>query len=79
VAAPRAAGLARLRRAAAFAPFYRAFVAIEFSFLALLAAVYDTASDTLDGTRALVIVLVPVAAIIFLGRLAAILTSARLR
>lgn len=79
VAAPRAAGLAALRRAAGFAPFFRAFVAVEFSFLALLAAIYDTASDSLDGTRALVIVLVPVAAIIFLGRLAAILTSARLR
>jgi phosphatidylglycerophosphate synthase len=79
VAAPRAARLARLRRAAGVAPFYRAFVAIEFSLLALLAAVYDAASDSLDGTRALVIVLVPVAAVIFLGRLAAILTSARLR
>jgi phosphatidylglycerophosphate synthase len=79
VAAPRAPGLARLRRAAGFAPFFRAFVAIEFSLLALLAAIYDAASDSLDGTRALVIVLVPVAAVIFVGRLAAILTSARLR
>jgi phosphatidylglycerophosphate synthase len=79
VAAPRVAGLARLRRAAGFAPFYRAFVAIEFSLLALLAAIYDTISDSLDGTRALVIVLVPLAAVIFVGRLAAILTSARLR
>jgi len=79
VAAPRVAGLARVRRAAGFAPFYRAFVAIEFSLLALLAAIYDTISDSLDGTRALVIVLVPLAAVIFAGRLAAILTSARLR
>ena len=79
VAAPRQAGLARMRRAASFAPFFRAFVAIEFSILALLASIYDTASDSLDGTRALVIVLVPVAAVIFLGRLAAILTSARLK
>ena len=79
VAAPRRAGLARMRRAASFAPFFRAFVAIEFSFLALLAAIYDAASDSLDGTRALVVVLVPVAAVIFLGRLAAILTSARLK
>jgi phosphatidylglycerophosphate synthase len=79
VAAPQVAGLARVRRAAGFAPFYRAFVAIEFSLLALLAAIYDTISDSLDGTRALVIVLVPLAAVIFAGRLAAILTSARLR
>jgi hypothetical protein len=79
VAAPRVAGLARVRRAAGFVPFYRAFVAIEFSLLALLAAIYDTISDSLDGTRALVIVLVPLAGVIFAGRLAAILTSARLR
>jgi phosphatidylglycerophosphate synthase len=79
VAAPRAPGLARLRRAAGFAPFFRAFVAIEFSFLALVAAIWDAASDSLDGTRALVVVLVPVAALIVVGRLAAILSSARLR
>jgi phosphatidylglycerophosphate synthase len=79
VAAPRAPGLARLRRAVGFAPFYRAFVAIEFSFLALLAAIWDAVAGNLDGTRALVIVLIPVAALIVAGRLAAILTSARLR
>jgi phosphatidylglycerophosphate synthase len=79
VATPRAPGLARLRRAAGFAPFFRAFVAIEFSFLALVAAIWDAASDSLDGTRALVVVLVPVAALIVVGRLAAILSSARLR
>jgi phosphatidylglycerophosphate synthase len=79
VAAPRAPGLARLRRAAGFAPFFRAFVAIEFSFLALVAAIWDAASESLDGTRALVVVLVPVAALIVVGRLAAILSSARLR
>ena len=79
VAAPQAPGLARLRRAAGFAPFYRAFVAIEFSFLALLAAIWDALAGDLEGTRALVIVLVPVAVLIVAGRLAAILTSARLR
>jgi len=79
VAAPRAPGLARLRRAAGFAPFFRAFVAIEFSFLALVAAIWDAATDSLDGTRALVVVLIPVAALIVVGRLAAILSSARLR
>jgi phosphatidylglycerophosphate synthase len=79
VAAPRAPGLARLRRAASFAPFFRAFVAIEFSFLALIAAIADAATDSVDGSRVLVTALVPVAALIVAGRLAAILSSARLR
>jgi phosphatidylglycerophosphate synthase len=79
VAAPRAAGLARARRAAGVAPFFRAFVAIEFSFLALAAAIWDTVAGDLSGTRALVIALVPVAAVTVVGRLAAILSSARLR
>jgi phosphatidylglycerophosphate synthase len=79
VAAPRAPGLARARRAAGFAPFFRAFVAIEFSFLALAAAIWDALAGDLSGTRALVIALVPVAAITLAGRLAAILSSARLR
>jgi phosphatidylglycerophosphate synthase len=79
VAAPRHGGLARLRRALGFAPFFRAFVAVEFSFLALLAAIGDEVAGDLEGTRTLVEVLVPVAAIIAVGRLAAILASARLR
>jgi len=79
VAAPRAGGLRRARRALRFAPFFRAFVAIEFSCLALAAAIWDAAAGDLSGTRALVVALVPVAALIAAGRLAAILASARLR
>jgi len=79
VAAPRQAGLARLRRLLGFAPFFRAFVAIEFSFLALLAAIWDEVAGDLEGTHFLLDVLLPVAAIIAVGRLAAILASARLR
>ena len=79
VAAPRRAGLARVRRALSFAPFFRAFVAIEFSFLALAAAIWDELAGDLSGTRALVIALLPVAAVTLAGRLAAILTSQRLR
>src|SRR4051794_10697387 len=52
VAAPRASGLAAVRRGAGRLPFYRAFVAVEFTALALLAAV-------LGETRALVIALIP--------------------
>jgi len=79
VAAPRQAGLARLRRWLSFAPFFRAFVAIEFSFLALAAAIGDEIVGGLGATRVLVVVLVPVAALIAVGRLAAILSSQRLR
>jgi phosphatidylglycerophosphate synthase len=79
VASPRSGGLRSARRALRFAPFFRAFVAIEFSFLALLAAIWDELAGDLSGTRALVIALVPVAALIAVGRLAAILASARLR
>jgi phosphatidylglycerophosphate synthase len=79
VAAPRSAGLARARRALGFAPFFRAFVAIEFSVLALLASIWDGAAEGQPGTHALVIALVPVAAVTAAGRLAAILASQRLR
>jgi phosphatidylglycerophosphate synthase len=72
VAAPRGGGLASLRRAAGRLPFYRAFVAIEFTGLALLAAIFDV-------TKTLVIVLIPVAAITAVGHLLAILTSSRLK
>ncbi len=79
VAAPRASGLARLRRAAGLFPFFRAFVAIEASLLALAAAVIDAFSDGNPATRALVVALVPVAAITAVGHLVAILASSRLR
>jgi phosphatidylglycerophosphate synthase len=79
VAAPRAAGLRRLRRAAGFAPFFRAFVAVEATLLALVAAIVDEAIGSLDGTRVLVIALVATTAITAVGHLLAILTSERLR
>jgi phosphatidylglycerophosphate synthase len=72
VAAPRGGGLAALRRAAGRLPFYRAFVAIEFTALALLASIFGV-------TKALVIVLIPVAAITVVGHMLAILTSSRLK
>jgi phosphatidylglycerophosphate synthase len=77
--APRARGLARLRRALRFAPFFRAFVAIEASLLALAAAVVDVVTGDLTGTRALLAALVPVALITLSGRLLAIVSSGRLR
>jgi phosphatidylglycerophosphate synthase len=79
VAAPRQGALARLRRAAGVLPFFRAFVAIEATLLALAAAIVDEAAGDLTGTRVLVVALVPVAAITVLGHLVAILASQRLR
>ena len=79
VAAPRVSGLARVRRALGFFPFFRAFVAVEATLLALAAALLDLAVGDLEATRVLVIALVPIAAITAAGHLLAILTSERLR
>jgi phosphatidylglycerophosphate synthase len=79
VAAPRAGLLRRARRALGRLPFYRAFVAMEFTLLALVAAVVDAATGTLDGSRVLMIALIPVAAVTAAGHLVAILASDRLR
>jgi phosphatidylglycerophosphate synthase len=79
VAAPRRSLLARLRRLAGRLPFYRAFVAIEATALALAAAIGDAIVGDLAVTRGLLIALVPIGAVTALGHLAAILTSGRLR
>jgi phosphatidylglycerophosphate synthase len=69
--------LARVRRAAGFFPFFRAFIAVEASLLALIALLVDEAGG--EGTRILVTAMVPIAAITSVGQLAAIVTSKRLR
>jgi len=79
VAAPRPGLLRRARRALAFLPFFRAFVAMELTLLALAAALVDVPADDLAGTRVLVVALLPVAAITAAGHLLAIVTSDRLR
>jgi phosphatidylglycerophosphate synthase len=72
VAAPQHGLLRTLRSALGHLPFYRAFVAIEFTFLALVA-------EVLDFTRGLVVGLVVVGIVTALGHLAAILASKRLQ
>jgi phosphatidylglycerophosphate synthase len=79
VAAPRSGGLRRLRETLGVVPFFRAFVAIEATLLAFVAAVVDAVTDDLTGTRVLVAALLPLAAITAAGHLLAILTSSRLR
>lgn len=78
-AAPRPGLLRRARRLLSRLPFYRAFVAVEATLLALAAAVVDLAAGHLAGTRVLVVALVAVAAVTVAGHLLAILTSERLR
>jgi phosphatidylglycerophosphate synthase len=78
-AAPRPGAVAALRRAAHAVPFNRAFVAIELSLLALVAALVDVVTGDFAGTRWLVVLLVPAALVTVLGHLASILASSRLR
>jgi phosphatidylglycerophosphate synthase len=79
-AAPRAAGVRRLRSLARYVPFHRAFHSVELTLLALVAAIVDAATGGgLDATRVLLVALVVAAAITVLGHLAAILSSSRLR
>lgn len=79
VAAPGSSRLAALRRWVGLFPFFRAFIAIEATVLALVAAIVDAAADGRPGTQVLVVALVPIAAITAAGHLLAIVTSARLR
>jgi phosphatidylglycerophosphate synthase len=79
VAAPRQSALRRARRLLGRAPFFRAFVAMEFTLLALIAAIVDLAVGDLGATRVLVVALIAVAAITLLGHGLAIITSDRLR
>jgi len=79
VAAPRGGLLRSARRALRKLPFYRAFVAMEFTMLALAAAIADAAAGDLGGSEFLVIALIPVAAVTVAGHGLAILTSGRLK
>jgi phosphatidylglycerophosphate synthase len=72
VAAPRATGLRRVRRALGYVPFFRAFVAVEATLLALVAEIAGL-------TEEWVVALVVIGAITALGHLLAIVTSERLR
>jgi len=79
VAAPRPGGLRRIRRLLTFVPFFRAFVAVEASLLAFAAAAVDSLAGDFAGTRALLLAMLPIAAVTAAGHLVAILASSRLR
>ncbi len=77
-ARPKTTGLAALRRGFSYVPVFRAFIAIEFSLLALVAALVDVVRGDLAGTQALLVVLVPLVVITAAGHLLAVLSSSRL-
>jgi phosphatidylglycerophosphate synthase len=68
----------RLRQGVRLLPFLRPFYAIEASLLALAAAIVDLATDSLVGSRSLIIALVCFGAIAVVGHLTSILLSDRL-
>ena len=72
VATPRGGLLRSLRRSLRYIPFFRAFIAMEFTFLVLVAEIAGLTDE-------LLVALIPVAAITALGHLAAVLASDRLR
>lgn len=77
---PTQRGLRNLRSFLRFTPFFRAFVAIEFSLLILAAGTLEVilgAGNTVLNIAA--IVFLPLAVIITIGRVTAILTSSRLK
>lgn len=76
---PRGGLLAVVRGVLRFVPFFRAFVAVEFSFLVLAAAVVDVVLGDLAGSRGLVVALVPIGVVIAGGHLLGVLTSSRLK
>ena len=76
---PQRSGLAAVRRAASYLPLHRAIGAPELTLLALVAAVVDAASPELAGSRALTLVLVPLAAAVAGGHLISILSSSRFK
>jgi phosphatidylglycerophosphate synthase len=68
-----------LREGARLLPFLRPFYAIEASLLILAAAIVDTAMDSLDGSRVLLVAFVVAGAVAVVGHLTSILASDRLR
>lgn len=77
-ARPKASGMARLRRAFDYVPVFRAFVAVEASILALVAAVVDAVHGDLLGTQVLVVAMVPLIVVTAGGHLLGVLSSSRL-
>jgi phosphatidylglycerophosphate synthase len=74
----RVSGMAAVRRAFAYVPIFRAFIAVEATLLALVAGVVDVVRGDALGTQWLVAVMVPLAVVTAGGHLLGVLTSSRL-
>lgn len=79
VGEPTRGTLRRLRSAARFFPFHRAYHSVELTLLALVAAIGDALVGDLAVTRVLVAALAVFGLVTIVGHLAAILSSSRLR
>jgi phosphatidylglycerophosphate synthase len=79
VGAPTTSGLARLRRLVRYFPFNRIFHSVEMTILVFLAAVGDVFAGGLGATRALLLVMLALAAVTVVGHVVAILSSSKLR
>lgn len=77
--APAPGIVASLRRLARFVPFHKLYHSVEMTLLILAAAVGDAIVGDLMVTRALLVVLLPLAALSTVGHALAILTSNRLK
>ncbi|HEX3614821.1 MAG TPA: CDP-alcohol phosphatidyltransferase family protein [Sporichthyaceae bacterium] len=75
----RAAGLRGARAVFGWVPIHRALLALEFSFVAMLAAVGDSIFGTHNCTKGLCAAMLPIAIFVAGGHLLAILLSNRLR
>jgi phosphatidylglycerophosphate synthase len=80
VGTPRQRRIRTVRSLARFVPFHRAYHSIEFTLLALLAAIADAVlADGLAATRLLLVALLLAAVVTVAGHVTAILTSSKLR
>jgi phosphatidylglycerophosphate synthase len=80
VGTPRGRRIRSLRSLARFVPFHRAYHSVEFTLLALLAAVADAAlGDGSAVTRLLLVALLLGAVVTVVGHVTSILTSSKLR
>ncbi len=77
-AAPRVRSLRSLRSLARRVPFYRVFIAIEFTIIGLVAAVVDASTDGVRGSRWWLLVALVSAAVTSVGHLASIVTGPKL-
>ncbi|HET7305615.1 MAG TPA: CDP-alcohol phosphatidyltransferase family protein [Segeticoccus sp.] len=75
----RVSGVARARQAFTYLPIFRAFIAIEFSLLTLVAGIADVVAGSRAGSQVLLLVCIPLVVVTAAGHLLGVLTSSRLK